>query len=423
MPNEYLIDAAIKAEEALAGLAFVQPSALLEVDIDASYFSDPLLAKLIDLAKTSSDGMRNTSSAIKIGLAPARIAKLASSACLAGSVRDYSLDLVRVRQAQNLERMAQRIYDEIQSDPNIDPKSLIGWIEGEILKIRTGELEPPLVDLSEVVEEVVESHRQRMETGETDAISTGYRCIDKATGGMFAGQLWQIAARSYMGKTALALDMAAKMACVANVLFVSLEMSRQELTDRLLANLSHVPLERFTKGTLTQFDIERAQASSERIKRLPIKFTTAYTETVQSIRAKARLMRQQVGLGVVVIDNLQLLKSTDMRPQRHERIQQNTKDLKVIARELGVRILLLSQLNADADGQEPTDKNYAGSKETIADIDVSILLHRESKDHPDMQLICTKNRRGGLPFRAKLNFDGEFQRFAEPQNEFEEWSG
>jgi replicative DNA helicase len=134
-------------------------------------------------------------------------------------------------------------------------------------------------------------------------------------------------------------------------------------------------------------------------------------------------MKLQTGLGLVVVDNLQLIKPADHRAPRHERIKQCTIDLKTMARELQVPVLLLSQLNADAEGNEPNDTHYAGSKETLPDIDVSLLMHRETKEAADVEIICTKNRKGGPPFRAKLIFDGQYQSFAEPVQEFEEWKG
>ena len=423
MVHELILSDGRKSEEALCGLAFVRPTALLSVDLDDSAFSDPLLAKLIHIAKANLDTNRIIAEALKIGLPAHRIADLAHKAGLECSIRDYTHAMLRTRQAQNLEVLAGRLFRDVLDNPQIEIGDVVQWIEGELLKLRTGTSLPPLVDLVDVFDEAMAAHERRLETGESEAISTGFRVLDSQTGGFFPGQLWQIAARSYMGKTALALDMAGKISRWAKVLFVSLEMSRHELVDRLVASMAQIAIGRYTKGELTRAEIERSKECRETIARMPIKFSTSPADSVASIRSKIRLMKSQVGCGVVVVDNLQLLKPADYRPPRHERIKQCTIDLKAVARELDVAILLLSQLDASAEGQEPTDKNYAGSKETLPDLDISILLHRATKDDPDVEVICTKNRRGGPPFRTKLLFDGPFQSFSEPKNEFEEWAG
>lgn len=421
--NEFLISEAKKAEEAIAGIALIAPASILQIEIDASYFSDPLLAKLIETAKTQSDSSRMVALAMRIGFKSHQIADLVAKAGSPVSIRDYGQDLVRMRQAQNLATLAKRVWSDIDSNPKLEPAELITWIESEITKIRCGCGNAPLVDVSEVVDEVLGSYEQQLISGSGEGIKTGLRCIDDRTGGFFAGQLWQIAARTYMGKTALALELAARVAATHSVLFVSLEMSRQELVDRLVSNAAQIPIDKFGRGDLSKTEIEIARRYENKVKKLKLKFTTAFAETVASIRAKIRLMQSITGVGLVVIDNLQLIKPADHRAPRHERIKQCTVDLKTAARELQVPILLLSQLNADAEGNEPNDTHYAGSKETLPDLDVSILMHRESKDHPDVELICTKNRRGGLPFRTKLIFDGQFQSFTEPKSEFEEWTG
>ena len=423
MVHDLILDAARKAEEALLGLAFIHPAAVLGVDLDDSLYSDPLLAKVIQIAKANQDSRRVLSESLKIGLPSHRIADLVAKAGLEASIGEYSHEIRRARHAQNLELLGHRLFESVQDNPQVEVSEIVQWIEGELLKLRSGDSLPPLVDLVEVFDEAMQAHERRLETGDSPAIPTGFRCIDKETGGLFPGQLWQIAARSYMGKTALALDMAAKMCKRSKVLFVSLEMSRHELVDRLTANLAQVPIGRYTKGELTAQEIQRSRDCRETIARMPIKFSTSPADSVASIRSKIRLMKAQVGCGVVVVDNLQLLKPADYRPPRHERIKQCTIDLKAVARELDVAILLLSQLDASAEGAEPTDKNYAGSKETLPDLDVSILLHRASKDDPDVEVICTKNRRGGPQFRTKLIFDGPFQSFSEPKTEFEEWTG
>jgi hypothetical protein len=191
------------AEMALAGLAIIAPSALLGCELDESFFSDPVLAKLIDIAKTQTNSGRMVPLALRLGLESSQIANLVAKAGSPLSVRDYCHDLMRTRHAQYLEVLGARLVSEVGGNPRVEPADLVAWIESEVMRIRSGRAESPIVGIDEVVEEVLAGHEKRLETGESESVLTGLRCIDSKTGGMYPGQLWQIAARTYMGKTAL----------------------------------------------------------------------------------------------------------------------------------------------------------------------------------------------------------------------------
>jgi replicative DNA helicase len=141
--------------------------------------------------------------ALRLGLESSQIANLVAKAGSPLSVRDYCHDLMRTRHAQYLEVLGARLVSEVGGNPRVEPADLVAWIESEVMRIRSGRAESPIVGIDEVVEEVLAGHEKRLETGESESVLTGLRCIDSKTGGMYPGQLWQIAARTYMGKTAL----------------------------------------------------------------------------------------------------------------------------------------------------------------------------------------------------------------------------
>jgi len=126
--HELILSDGRKSEEALCGLAFVRPTALLSVDLDDSAFSDPLLAKLIHIAKANLDTNRIIAEALKIGLPAHRIADLAHKAGLECSIRDYTHSMLRTRQAQNLEFLAGRLFRDVSDNPQIEIGDVVQWI-------------------------------------------------------------------------------------------------------------------------------------------------------------------------------------------------------------------------------------------------------------------------------------------------------
>lgn len=116
---------------------------------------------------------------------------------------------------------------------------------------------------------------------------------------------------------------------------------------------------------------------------------------------------------MVVVDNLQLIAPADYREPRRIQLEAIARDLKWLAKELNCVVLLLCQLNADAEGNEPDDRHYAESKQILAHADVAMLAHRADKADSDFLLKITKNRRG-KPDRLTLIFDGAYQRFTDP---------
>ncbi|UCR88288.1 replicative DNA helicase [Mycetocola spongiae] len=279
----------------------------------------------------------------------------------------------------------------------------------------------PLTDaLGAAIDEIeAAAGKDGMMTG----VPTGFIEMDELTNGFHPGQLIIVAARPALGKSTLALDFA-RAASIGNdmpSIFFSLEMGRSEIAMRLMAAEASVPLQSMRKGTVDQRDWTKIAATRGKINDAPLYIDDSPNMTLVEIRAKCRRLKQRVGLQLVVIDYLQLMTSGKRVESRQQEVSEFSRSLKLMAKELQVPVIALSQLNRGPEQRADkmpaiSDLRESGSLEQ--DADMVILLHRESayeKDNPragEADLIVAKHRNG--PTRTvTVAFHGHYSRFAD----------
>ena len=256
--------------------------------------------------------------------------------------------------------------------------------------------------------------------GSMTGVPTGFAELDDLTNGLHGGQLIIIAARPALGKSTLALDFA-RAASIKNdmpSIFFSLEMGRSEIAMRLLSAESSVPLQNMRKGTVDARDWTTIASTRGRINDAPLYIDDSPNMTLVEIRAKCRRLKQKVGLKLVIIDYLQLMTSGKRVESRQQEVSEFSRALKLLAKELQVPVIALSQLNRGPEQRSDkmpalSDLRESGSLEQ--DADMVILLHRESayeKENPragEADLIVAKHRNG--PTRTvTVAFQGHFSR-------------
>lgn len=246
----------------------------------------------------------------------------------------------------------------------------------------------------------------RKNAGDVTGIPTGFADLDTLTHGLHPGQVIIVAARPAMGKSTLAVDFARSAAIRHHKpsAFFSLEMSRRELQDRILSAEGRIALHRIRSGQLTDDDWTRAARVIEPISAAPLYIDDTASTTVTQIKARCRRLQQRHGLDLVVIDYLQLLTSGLRRVENRQlEVSEMSRNLKLLAKDLGVPVVVLSQLNRGP--EQRTDKKpmlsdlrESGSLEQ--DADVVVLLHREdaydkeSARSGEVDLIIAKHRNG-----------------------------
>lgn len=262
------------------------------------------------------------------------------------------------------------------------------------------------------------AHKKR---GKTIGIATGFTDLDRMTGGLKDGQLVIIAARPSMGKSAFATNIA-EAACleskVPTALF-SLEMTSEELMERVLCTQANVKLQRVRDGFMSKEEMSRLGDKVFEVSDSPLYIDETPALTIAAFRARARRAVAKHGVKLLIVDYLQLMKGSTKRAQQDRRLEidEISSGLKATAKELGVPVIALSQLNRDAEERaEPKLSHLRESGSIEQDADVVALLHRpervthKEEDRGKAVLILAKQRNGPVG-RIELQFDAEITRF------------
>lgn len=267
-------------------------------------------------------------------------------------------------------------------------------------------------------------------------LSTGFSELDKLTNGLQPGQLVIVAGRPAMGKSTLAMDFARHAALHEKsdefpdgipTAYFSLEMGHIELTERLISAESNVPLAVLLNpaagnaGRPDDRDWSAIERTRQAFSRSTLMFDDSASMSLMEIRAACRSMAAKSSLGLVVIDYLQLLSSTQQVESRQQEVSEFSRSLKLLAKELDVPVVALSQLNRGPEQRQDkkpqlSDLRESGSIEQ--DADMVLLVHRPDQYDPDdrpgeADIIVAKNRNGKTG-TVTLTFEGDRSRFSEP---------
>ncbi|MFZ0768481.1 MAG: replicative DNA helicase [Acidimicrobiales bacterium] len=341
----------------------------------------------------------------------------------AANAQHYA-ELVREKAQQ---RRLIAVAGEIVDDAYVATDDVIGLIDEAERKInaigddRRADSVSPLQRLLLSEADILE---QRGETrGQLNGLETGYRSLDVILQGLQKSSMTIVGARPATGKTAFALGILIHVGAVVNrpALFFSLEMSRQELAERILASTARIDSSKLRTGDLSEADWNRAHEAFSYLQSAKVFIDDNPSLTIMDVRARARRIKQQNGdLGVVIIDYLQLMSSRGRAENRQVEVSEMSRSLKILARELECPVVALSQLSRKLEERADkrpmmSDLRESGSLEQ--DADVVLFLYRPeiygdvSNDmKADAEIIVGKNRNG--PTRtAHLTWRGEFARF------------
>jgi replicative DNA helicase len=410
----------------------------IEKGVDEQHFHHPshgtIYAVLEDLWKKNSpiDLITVTQSLADRNLldqvgGPATLAHLQTFLPTAANA-DYYIDIMREKHL--LRRMimvctssAARCYEE-----QGDVKTLIDDVEKQIFTVGEERVRGELPDMKDHVNAALDSIEKLYKNkGEVTGVPTGYKVLDTMTSGMHPSEMIVIAARPSMGKTALAMNIAEHVAVDKNipVAVFSLEMSAQQLVQRLLCSRARVNLQNLRNGIMpkgAQQSLIQASAAYGQCK-MYIDDTAGLS--ILELRAKSRRLMDKHKLGLIVIDYLQLLKSPSKRGQENRQIEiaEISGGIKALAKELGIPIIVLAQLNRKSEDRgdgKPRISDLRESGSIEQDADLVGLLYRSAyyaKDEEDRnekggesELIIAKQRNGPTG-EVPLTFLSEFTRF------------
>jgi replicative DNA helicase len=258
-------------------------------------------------------------------------------------------------------------------------------------------------------------------TSDITGVSTGFTELDKLTSGLQPGELIIIAGRPSMGKTTLAINIAENAAIGRQVPagIFSMEMSAEQLSFRMLSSIGRISQSRLRNGKLSDEDWPRVDSAVSMMSNAPIFIDDGGALTPTDVRSRARRLKREHGLGLIVVDYLQLMQVSGTTENRATEISEISRSLKALAKELHVPVIALSQLNRSV--EQRTDKRPVMSdlRESGAleqDADVILFIYREEvydKETPRKgvaDIIIAKQRNGPVG-EFHLTFLGEFTKF------------
>ncbi|MDD3030388.1 MAG: replicative DNA helicase [Alphaproteobacteria bacterium] len=351
------------------------------------------------------------------------------------------------------------VNDAFQQDLDKPATSQIETAEAKLFELaRTGESDRGFVKLDKALTVSIklaeEAHKR---DNHITGVTTGFADMDRKMGGLQSSDLIILAGRPSMGKTALATNIAFNAAHAylksngqegAGVAFFSLEMSSEQLATRLLGDFSSVPSDKIRRGEVKTEDFTKFVEASQVLSRVPLYIDDTPGLSVAALRTRARRLKRTVpSLGIIVIDYLQLLRGTGTRREenRVQEVSEITRGLKILAKELNIPVLALSQLSRAVEMREDKTPLLADLRESGSieqDADVVMFVYREEYYHARSEptrraeedeskfndrysrwmqrgeevtniadVIIAKQRHGPIG-TIKLHFDGQFTRFS-----------
>ena len=345
----------------------------------------------------------------------AYIAEVSQASPLAANAAHYADLIIRAAKRRALIHGATETL-QAAYDASIDPDDVLNQAEAALTAITTGGGVSDPVKAWDSVNAAME-HIEAIEArGESAGVMTGLLDFDQKHGGLFGGELVILAARPGVGKSAMAMQWAYHSASRGRgVYFASMEMSHVELTMRLMCSESGVNSRAIRSGTLTPQDRTKLAEVSGTVAKMNLHTHDRSQLTVYDIRRAARRLVKG-GLDLIVVDYLQLLKPDNPRDPIHEQLGAMTRQLKILARELDVPVLVLCQLNREADKGQARLSHLKGSGAIEQDADVVMILDRpgtgadKGNATGEATLVVEKNR-NGTPGAYKLEWIGSRTRY------------
>lgn len=312
---------------------------------------------------------------------------------------------------------------ELSYDEDSSTQELLEKAEAELFSVSDQSLKQDLVSIESILDEsfdrLEELHRNK---GSLRGIKTGYRDLDNMTAGLQRSDLIILAARPAMGKTTLVTNLAYNVATIAkqSVLFFSLEMSKEQLVDRMLADASGVDSWNIRTGNLSDEDFGKLSEAMGELAEAPIFIDDTPGMSVLEMRTKARRANHDNQLGLIIIDYLQLMQANgNSNGNRVQEVSEISRGLKLIARELNVPVIALSQLSRSVESRSPQIPQLADLRESGSieqDADIVMFIYREAYYNPETErenitdLIIAKHRNGPTG-KVELYFHPERLRF------------
>jgi len=426
-----------EAEASLLGALLIDADALVKIadSITADDFFDPRHARIYSAIQqlyekrealdvlTLADQLR-ANGELDLVDGAAYLTELTNFVPTASHVEQYAAIVAQKAIRRRLIKASQEITG-LSYDESKQLRDLVEEAETRLFEVSQQHIKQTVVSLEDILtasfERLDDLHKDK---GKLRGIPTGFRDLDDILAGLQRSDLIVLAARPAMGKTALVLNLAHNIAVQAKepVLIFSLEMAKEQLVDRLLSMESGVDAWALRTGNLTDSDFEKIGQAMGALSEAQILFDDTPGITVSDLRTKARREAHKRPLGLIIIDYLQLMSGGSRfggSDNRVQEISEISRGLKIVARELNVPVIALSQLSRSVESRSPqipqlSDLRDSGSIEQ--DADIVAFIYREDYYNPETDRknitdILIKKHRNGAVGTVELYFERDKQRF------------
>lgn len=411
-------DAIADVVEQLKGIDFYRPAHETVFDVIVDLFSAGEPADAITVV----DELTKRGSLQKVG-GPAYIHTLIEMVPTAANASYYARIVQERAVLRRLVDAGTRIVQLGYADDGGDVLDLVNNAQAEIYAVSDTRKSEDYVPLSETIGPTLDEIESASRRGEgMIGVPTGFVDLDALTHGLHPGQMIVIAARPAIGKSTLGIDIVRSASIrhgLASVVF-SLEMSRSEITMRLLSAQAQIALSKLRSGAVSNEEWQKLAKVTSEISNSPLFIDDSPNMSLMEIRAKCRRLKQQHDLKIVVIDYLQLMSSGKRVESRQQEVSEFSRSLKLLAKELEVPVIAISQLNRGPEqrtDKKPAMSDLRESGSIEQDADMVILLHREDayeKESPragEADLIVAKHRNGPTD-TIVVSFQGQYARFS-----------
>lgn len=433
---ERMPPASVEAEQAVLGAMLLKPEAVTtaaeELSADDFYRETHRLiyeammelkdrTEPVDLV-TLTEQLKKADKLAKIGGIPA-LSLIANSVPTAANVHYHARIVHEKAQLRSLISAATEIAGAAYESAD-EVEDIMDNAEKRILAVSSGKRSKDFVPLQEILLDTLEQIDARYNNkGSITGLPTGFTELDHLTAGLQKSDLILVAARPSMGKTAFTLNIAAHVVLRARepVAFFSLEMSKEQLVQRLLCSEGRIDSQRLRVGELEEKEWGDLIDTANRLSAAPLYIDDTPGITVMELRSKARRLKAEHGLSLIVIDYLQLMQGRASKngDNRQQEISEISRSLKALARELNVPVIALSQLSRSVESRQVkrpmlSDLRESGSLEQ--DADIVMFLYREDYYDPETEnkniteVIIAKHRNGPVD-TVDLTFLKQFTKF------------
>lgn len=398
-----------------AGIILQDNNAYYETKVQDQHITDPLTKEILSVAKEIMNEGKEAniitvcerSSALK--QRAAEVTETTAGLHNQNYIEDMIIHRYQTKKIKELAEKLKRVADK--------PEEALALIDESVTDIANINATDKIYESNTLLKSIFDIIEKRYhQNGELAGIPSGIRTLDIYTAGFQDGLLYVIGARPSQGKSAMLMNIASFMAGMNySVGIISAESSKTELLMRDLANVASIDSYRIRTGFLKESDFSSLSKAASKMYERKMAIYDVPNIGITKLQSVAKLMVRKYGVQILLVDYLQIIKSTRSSDLKRDQVAEVSLALKNLSRSLNIPIIVAAQLTRDSENRRPGLRDFADSSQIEKDADVALLLHHEYNDmgETDMVYLNIEKNRDGAKTSIPMEFDGRYVRFKE----------